>query len=93
MLSSNVKLLAGRNVRLGRPGVFVKSGGRLVAVGGTRAVDRPIKKIEIVRAPRLHSTKKVGKDRNLNLNQVTQNFLGFLALILTLTRVQGGSAP
>ena len=59
MLSSNVKLLAGRNVRLGRPGVFVKSGGRLVAVGGTRAIDRPIKRIEIVRAPRLHSTPKV----------------------------------
>ena len=59
VLSSNVKLLAGRNVRLGRPGVFVKSGGRLVAVGGTRAIDRPIKRIEIVRAPRLHSTPKV----------------------------------
>ena len=59
VLSSNVKLLAGRNVRLGRPGVFVRNNGRLVAVGGTRAVDRPLKRIEIVRPPRLHSTPKV----------------------------------
>ena len=32
-----------------------------MAVGGTRAVDRPFKKIEIVRAPRLHSTPKVSQ--------------------------------
>ena len=36
VMSSNVKLLKGRNVRLGKPRIFVKDNGRLVAVGGSR---------------------------------------------------------
>ena len=61
-------------------GVFVKSGGRLVAVGGTRAVDRPLKKIEIVRPPRLHSTPKVRL--NLDLNHCTNIDTNFLLRVI-----------
>ena len=45
--------------------IFDILGGRLVAVGGTRAVDRPLKRIEIVRPPRLHSTPKVRRTFNV----------------------------
>ena len=36
VMSSNVKLLKGRNVRLGKPRMFVKDSGRMVAIGGSR---------------------------------------------------------
>ena len=36
VMSSNVKLLKGRNVRLGKPRIFIKDNGRLVALGGSR---------------------------------------------------------
>ena len=38
IMSSNVKLLKGRNVRLGKPRIFVKDSGRLVAIGGSRGM-------------------------------------------------------
>lgn len=51
IMSSNVKLLKGRNVRLGKPRVFVKENGRLVAIGGSR--DPAGKGIKVLRAPKL----------------------------------------
>ena len=51
VMSSNVKLLKGRNVRLGKPRVFVKENGRLVAIGGSR--DPAGKGIKVLRAPKL----------------------------------------
>lgn len=36
VMSSNVKLLKGRNVRLGKPSIFLKEKGRLLAIGGSR---------------------------------------------------------
>eukprot|EP00095_Tigriopus_kingsejongensis_P009626 maker-scaffold94_size379870-snap-gene-0.12 protein:Tk09626 transcript:maker-scaffold94_size379870-snap-gene-0.12-mRNA-1 annotation:"hypothetical protein L798_11659" len=36
VMSSNVQLLSGRNVRLGKPALFVSDQGRLLAVGGSR---------------------------------------------------------
>merc|ERR1712227_304600 len=50
-MSSNVKLLKGRNVRLGKPRIFVKDNGRLVAVGGSR--DAQGNGIRVVKAPKL----------------------------------------
>ena len=51
VMSANVKLLKGRNVRLGKPRVFVKENGRLVAIGGSR--DPAGKGIQVLRAPKL----------------------------------------
>ena len=50
-MSSSVKLLKGRNVRLGKPRVFVKDNGRLVAVGGSRNPEGL--GIRVIRAPKL----------------------------------------
>jgi len=36
LMSTNVNLLAGRNVRMGKPGHYVRDSGRLLAIGGTR---------------------------------------------------------
>jgi hypothetical protein len=51
VLSSDVKLLRGRNVRLGKPRLFVKENGRLVAVGGSR--DPTANGIQVIKAPKL----------------------------------------
>ena len=51
VMSSNVKLLKGRNVRLGKPRVFVKENGRLVAIGGSR--DPRGAGIKVLKAPKL----------------------------------------
>jgi hypothetical protein len=53
VLSSNVKLLQGRNVSLGKPSVYVKSEGRLLAIGGSRAGVNGAG-INIVKVPKLH---------------------------------------
>ena len=37
MLPSNVKFITGRNVRMGKPGLYVKDSGRILAIGGSRA--------------------------------------------------------
>merc|ERR1711874_815844 len=47
---------AGRNVRLGRPGCYVRDEGRLVAVGGTRS--KSTRNLKIVPVPRLTKTEK-----------------------------------
>eukprot|EP00090_Calanus_glacialis_P009738 TRINITY_DN18135_c0_g1_i1.p1 TRINITY_DN18135_c0_g1~~TRINITY_DN18135_c0_g1_i1.p1 ORF type:complete len:2159 (-),score=869.91 TRINITY_DN18135_c0_g1_i1:100-6576(-) len=36
LMSTNVNLLKGRNVRMGKPGHYVRDNGRLLAIGGTR---------------------------------------------------------
>ena len=51
VLSSNVKLLKGRNVRLGKPRVFVKDEGRMVAIGGSRSKEGF--GIKVIRPPKL----------------------------------------
>jgi len=46
LISSNVKLLQGRNSRMGKPSLFFKdSEGRLIALGGSRSQE-PLKKFE-----------------------------------------------
>ncbi len=53
VLSSDVKLLKGRNVRLGKPQLFVKDSGRLVAVGGSRDLEGSRKGIRVLKTPKL----------------------------------------
>ena len=58
VLSSNVKLLQGRNVQLGRPQVFVRDNdGRMLAVGGTRRTDGGDVS-QVVTVPRLHAEER-----------------------------------
>lgn len=51
VMSSSVRLLKGRNVRLGKPRVFVKDNGRMVAIGGSR--NQHGFGIKVVKAPKL----------------------------------------
>jgi hypothetical protein len=49
VLASSPRLLAGRNLTLGKPGHYVKQDGRLVAVGGTRT--KTSSAVKIVKVP------------------------------------------
>ena len=49
LLSSSPRLLAGRNLALGKPGHYVRQDGRLVAVGGTR--NKTNAHVKIVKVP------------------------------------------
>jgi len=56
IMSTNVNLLRGRNVRLGKPGHYVRHSGRLLAIGGTRS--RHNMNIQIVKVPKFEKDKK-----------------------------------
>ncbi len=60
VLPSNVKLLQGRNIRLGKPATYVcdTATDRLLAVGGSRKPVRPGTQLRVLRVPRLVETEK-----------------------------------
>jgi hypothetical protein len=56
VLSASVRLLQGRNGRHGKPKLFVREKGRLIAIGGSRSVDNG--DIEVIRVPKLFPDRK-----------------------------------
>jgi hypothetical protein len=56
VLPTNVKFITGRNVRLGKPGLYVKDSGRILAIGGSR--EKPVNPIYPYITP-VHSFKVV----------------------------------
>ena len=75
VLSDSVSLLAGRNEALGKPAHYVRDGGRLVAVGGSR--DKQNLNIKILKVPKFSSIKQ--KTTKLPLFKVDDEFANFAA--------------
>eukprot|EP00092_Neocalanus_flemingeri_P016630 GFUD01017991.1.p1 GENE.GFUD01017991.1~~GFUD01017991.1.p1 ORF type:complete len:2163 (+),score=717.19 GFUD01017991.1:64-6552(+) len=72
VLSNNVNLLKGRNVRMGKPGHYVRDSGRLLAIGGTR--NKNNMNIHIVKVPVFE------KDTNkMHLFSIDEEFSMFAA--------------
>ena len=72
VLSSNVRLLKGRNVRLGKPKTFVRDKGRMVAVGGSRSPSGD--QIKIIRAPKLVKILPMEKQLPFRMDSEYANF-------------------
>jgi hypothetical protein len=93
VLPFDVKFLAGRNVRLGRPELYVKSSGRLLAIGGSRKYPAaavypavaPVNSFKVVKVPKLW--RKPSDD--FHLFQVTSSLKTILAFFLTFSAELG----
>ena len=69
-LSSNVKLLAGRNVKLGKPGIFINERGRMLALGGSR--EKFGAAIQVFKVPQI-----IKKFRNVPAFKMDNEFVEF----------------
>ncbi len=80
VLPTNVKFISGRNVRLGKPGLYVKDSGRILAIGGSRQKPAdpiypnvsPAHSFKVVNVPRL--VKKPDEDFQVRVNCYFESF-------------------
>ena len=88
VLPTNVRFLTGRNVRLGKPELYVRHGGRVLAIGGSRRPSAvpiypsvtPTHSFKVVKVPAL--VKKSGQE--FPAFEMDNEFAKFAVSALTL---------